>query len=603
MLDDLLPYYNQELHSIYEDAANFAKTYPKIAKHLNITHGKIEDPDVALLLEAFAFLTAHIQYKLNDDFPEISEALLSTINDSYLSPVPSCSIIQFNFNHELSDFYLIPKNTLIETNSDCKEKCKFNTLYPVDLWPIEITNAEINEINFSEFSNYSKDGKGCIKIRMKYINEKNNFCKIPPQKLRFFINAQEQIANIIYKIIFKNTLVIIIKNPITNQTIVLNPNNIKAVGFDTEESLLPNNGKITHEHNLIFEYFTFPEKFLFFEVDGLNEVNLTGMQNEIEIMFVFDEINTELIGKINKNTFKLGCAPIINIFKHIAEPVNLNNQKTRYKIIPDTRLDNEQLEMHTVKNVVLLNTSGMEIAMHPLYNINYTRKSSGVNLNYYWYISRRMNTQQNFEMYISFADMNYEDPELSEGVVYIETLCTNANLPSKLPVGVNTRYLHTVNMQLPLQNIEVLMPFTLSVRPKLRDGARWKIIAHLVTNFLSIGQDDIATDLLKTILIFYNFKNTISAKKNIDSILKVNCKKIVTRVIEKLYGAVCQGIEITIELDSEGFVGNEMFIFGNILDMFFAKYVTINSFSRLIFVVNGEVYNKWPIRLGKKTLL
>ena len=95
MADDLLTYYERELSFLRQIGAEFAAKYPKIAGRLLLEADKSADPHVERLIQAFAFLAARIQHKIDDEFPEITDALLSVLYPHYLAPLPSLSIVQF----------------------------------------------------------------------------------------------------------------------------------------------------------------------------------------------------------------------------------------------------------------------------------------------------------------------------------------------------------------------------------------------------------------------------------------------------------------------------------------------------------------------------
>src|SRR6516225_423798 len=95
MSDALLPYYNRELSFMRRQGAQFAEAHPKIAGRMRLGPDSSEDPHVERLIEAFAFLTARVRHKLEDDFPELTEALLGVLYPHYLAPLPSMSIVQF----------------------------------------------------------------------------------------------------------------------------------------------------------------------------------------------------------------------------------------------------------------------------------------------------------------------------------------------------------------------------------------------------------------------------------------------------------------------------------------------------------------------------
>ena len=100
MRDDLLLYYERELTFLRQMGAEFAAKYPKIASRLVLEPDKCEDPHVERLLEAFAFLAARVHLKIDDEFPEITEALLSIVYPHYIRPIPSMSVVQFQVDPE-----------------------------------------------------------------------------------------------------------------------------------------------------------------------------------------------------------------------------------------------------------------------------------------------------------------------------------------------------------------------------------------------------------------------------------------------------------------------------------------------------------------------
>jgi len=126
MADELLPYYEKELAYIRQLGAEFSKEHPKIAGRLGVNDDTIEDPHVSRLIEGFAFLNARIQHKLDDDFPELSDALLTILYPHYQRPIPSMSIVQFEADREqLDSSYQVSRNTLIETEQFQGENCRF----------------------------------------------------------------------------------------------------------------------------------------------------------------------------------------------------------------------------------------------------------------------------------------------------------------------------------------------------------------------------------------------------------------------------------------------------------------------------------------------
>jgi type VI secretion system protein ImpG len=144
--DELLQYYNRELAFIRKMGAEFAEAHPKIAGRLRLSADTVEDPHVSRMIEAFALLTARTRHKIDDDFPEVTEALLSILQPHYLRPIPSMAVTQFEFGNEHASLlagYTIERGTEVLTEPIDGEPCRFRTAYATKVWPIRVTDAKL----------------------------------------------------------------------------------------------------------------------------------------------------------------------------------------------------------------------------------------------------------------------------------------------------------------------------------------------------------------------------------------------------------------------------------------------------------------------------
>ena len=137
MPDDLLTYYERELTFLRQIGAEFAVKYPKIASRLLLEADKCEDPHVERLIQAFAFLAGRIHHKIDDEFPEITDALLGVLYPHYLAPLPSMSVVQFVLDPEqgkLTSGYRIEQGTPLYSQPVNGTPSRFRTCYPVTLY-------------------------------------------------------------------------------------------------------------------------------------------------------------------------------------------------------------------------------------------------------------------------------------------------------------------------------------------------------------------------------------------------------------------------------------------------------------------------------------
>ena len=116
MRKELLAYYESELTFLRQAGAEFAEKYPKIASRLVLEPDRCEDPHTERLLEAFAFLAARVHMKVDDEFPEITTALLHIVYPHFLRPIPSVSVAEFHLDPEqgnLSSGLTIPRDSML----------------------------------------------------------------------------------------------------------------------------------------------------------------------------------------------------------------------------------------------------------------------------------------------------------------------------------------------------------------------------------------------------------------------------------------------------------------------------------------------------------
>ena len=146
MRDELLGYYERELIFLRKMGADFARRYPKIAARLQIDQEKVEDPHVERMIEAFAFLTARVGLKLDDELPEITESFLNVLYPHYLAPIPSMAIAQFSSGSPkdpLSVVQNLVRGSRLNSRPVEGTPCQFRTAYDVQLPPIELLSAAL----------------------------------------------------------------------------------------------------------------------------------------------------------------------------------------------------------------------------------------------------------------------------------------------------------------------------------------------------------------------------------------------------------------------------------------------------------------------------
>jgi type VI secretion system protein ImpG len=147
---------------------------------------------------------------------------------------------------------------------------------------------------------------------------------------------------------------------------------------------------------------------------------------------------------------------------------------------------------------------------------------------------------------------------------------------------------------------------TETIRPPQRRGSQWRLISHLNLNFLSlINHDGESPEALQEILHLYNFNDSSISRKQILGITKVESRKAVRQIGNRVGTGFVRGLETTITLDEDEFVGSGMYLFACVLDRFLGLYASLNSFNQMILrsEQREEDIMIFPAREGEQELI
>jgi len=611
MADELLPYYEKELAYIRQMGSEFAGEHPKIAGRLGINAETIEDPHVSRLIEGFAYLNARIQHKLDDDFPELSDALLEVLFPHYQRPLPSMTIVQFVADEEkLEDTYKLPQNTLLETEQFGGETCRFSAIYETQLHPFKLTEATLLGRPFTTPGSQNLKGSGgVLKLSLQTFNEEITFSEVKPERIRFYLKGQSQHINPLYELLLNDCQAIFMATSETDaKPVKLPPNIIKPVGFTIDEGLLPYPDTSFMGYRLLTEYFTFPEKFMFLDLEGFADKIPDNAEGTLEFYIYLGDSDVELEHNISAETFQTGCSPAVNLFEHRTDPIKLDHTSTEYQIIPDARRPTGY-EVYSVNKVTASTSDGDREEYLPLYGTSHENQDTENHA--YWFTKRRnakMGTylrDDGSDVFLSLVDLYFNPNNPDDRTLSLATTCSNRDQPSKLPFSSDQPKLQCIDSAPPCERIRCVIQPSSTVRPSMRNNARWRLISHLSLNHLSITGRDNATKALKEILRLYDFKESSINRAQIESIIHVNTRPISAPLTIDGRATLCRGMEIEIMLDDSQLTGSSSYLFATVLEHFFALYCSLNSFTRvLVKLKSKEGYlKKCPPRAGEKTLL
>jgi type VI secretion system protein ImpG len=620
---DFLRYYEQELQFIREMGAEFAKAYPKIASRLGLEGFECADPYVERLLEGFAFLTARVQLKLDSEFPTFTQHLLEMVYPHYLTPVPSMVIARFQPDtsaSELASGFVIPGGTSLRSILGKGERtaCEYRTASDVALWPIEL--AEVKYLpNTAAFSapasafDKIKGVKAGIRFRLRSLGGVN-FDQLPLSRLRLFVRGAGRLRSRIYGQLAGHALGVLIEPAAQTPSwrIVLGKDSIEPAGFADEDALLPYGPRSFQGYRLLQEYFAFPDRFHFVDFSNLDEAIHRCDHSEIDLVVLLgDEAFTE--ESFDSSYFSLYCTPAINLFPKRADRIHLKDRTDRHHIVPD-RSRPLDFEVYAVKEVAGIGSHAEPdqeflpfYASHDLVGGTESRA---------YFVTHReprvISASQRLrgsrssyigsEVFVSLVDAEEAPYRHNLRQLAIGTICTNRDLPLLMPVGKgNTDF--TLEISAPVQSVRCVAGPT-KPRPTFPKGDyAWRLISHLSLNYLSISNTnpERGAAALRELLDLYSDLGDAATRKQIAGVGSIATKPITRRLPGPGRVTFARGVEVTLSLDPTAFEGTGTFLLGAVLEKFFSKYVSINSFTETIVHTedDGEIM-RWPARLGRR---
>ena len=191
-------------------------------------------------------------------------------------------------------------------------------------------------------------------------------------------------------------------------------------------------------------------------------------------------------------------------------------------------------------------------------------------------------------------------------VLFAQLLCTNRMVARQ----VSTLTPFMVEADLPIEGVHCLARPTLPADPPLAGEMLWRLVSHLSLNTLSLGNDAAggaaALEALKQILYLYSGTDENSRKRRqIEGIVALSTRQIVRRLGSRHWRGFVRGTEISLRFREENFVGGSAYLFGSVLDRFFALYAGVNSFTELVIrrEHDDEEWKRWPARAGDRPVL
>ncbi|MEQ8849458.1 type VI secretion system baseplate subunit TssF [Botrimarina sp.] len=611
----LYPYYEEQLHFLRRDAGEFAKQYPAAAGQLLLDDQGSRDPHVERLIEAFALLSARVEKKLDDEFPEITDGLLGTLYPHYLAPIPSLGTACFQADPASPQpaGVRLPRGSVVRTEPVDGVACRYRTCYETTLWPLEVTHASVGFPPLADHLAPPPGAGAVVRIGLRTHGELP-LGELSLDTLRLCLDGDSALMAELYECLFNRALRVEAWTAGGGRPHKLSESPASAlrqVGFAADEGLLPYPSQSSAAYRLLTELFAFPQKFAFVDITGLRAA-LRDAAHEAELVVYLSHADERLTHEVSRDTFRLGCTPVVNLQEKVCEPIRVDHTRTEYPVIPEAQRRGA-FEVYSVDRVTGVDPRS-QTEYRPLYGLDHENSWEGPEqATAYWHTRRRPAARHDdaaTDVSLRLTDLGFDPAAPGDRSVTVRATCTNRDLPTRLPAGPAGLRLRSESSQ-PVRSVAFLRPPSAPIRPPLGKRAYWRLVSHLSLNHLSLVDQQSGADALRAMLRLYDFSDrtadrarAIAASEMIDGVLGVSSRATACRIGTARDGGFCRGVAVDVDVDEDNYRGVGALLFGSVMERFFAEYATVNSFTKLTLrsKQRGEI-KSWPPRSGDTPLV
>ncbi|MGF6654396.1 type VI secretion system protein ImpG [Paraburkholderia youngii] len=616
-----LDYYSRELTYMREMAGEFAAQHPKIARRLGMEGIDVADPYVERLIEAFCFMSARTQIKLDAEFPRFTQRLLEVVYPNYVAPTPAIAVAQLRPSLREGDFtkgLKVPRDSMLRSAIPPGEQtaCEFRSSQDVTLWPIEIVEARLTAVppDIPDTDRHLLPHvqlRGALRLRLRTTGEvkfsqMTNFDRLP-----IYIGGDERIASHLFELIHAGSVASVVRayGASRDEGHVVAKTPVAFEGLRAEQCLLPLTWNTFHGHNLLQEYFACRQRFYFFALTQLAAGLARVDSKEAEIVLLLDRLPEELATHVDAARFLLFCTPVINLFRKRTDRVEINRAQTDFHLLAD-RTRPLDYEIFSVSRVFGQRAqTSLEVEFNPLYQ---TLHSDVGNHGRYFSVrreqralsanARRYGTRTPYigtEVYVSLVDQ--AEAPYADDIRYlsVEAWVTNRDLPRLIPRNGKTDL--TMSDSVPIEGVRLVHAPSAPRAPYASGETAWRLIRQLSFNYMPLAELDHGDggQALRNMLGLFIAPGEREQARQIEALVGARTEPVVRRLPGDGLLVYGRGVRCELTVDETGFSGISPYLFGLVLEHYLARHVSINVFTETeLRSMQRGLITQWRPRMG-----
>jgi type VI secretion system protein ImpG len=598
-MKSFLDHYRETLIALRRGGGAFARKYPEIADALDLKDGESADPQTERIIESVAFMAAKIEQKIDDNVQSVAFHLLAALYPNLVSPFPPCGIVRFDSSVKISnpDRVSLPKGTSLFAGSKQGTDCAFRTVYPISLYPVEITHTEIT--TFSGISN-----EQFIEVKMATVAVP--FEQLDIDDVLLYINSEIlEDAMLVYESIFlapeKNAFA-----KIGNSRFRISGEDIVQCGFGEDETVCPVHKYTSNVFQLFQEALHFKRKFMFFRILNLDRlIRNSGLQGiaEISILLKISMLDEKLLNIVKPGIILMNAVPIVNLFKVTSDPFRFDGTKNRYLLMSDQSLD-RSIEVHSVHEVMMVDSNAPEPRVIQPYFSLAVDSDTNIIHDIFWTYTRESSEIRGldgFDTYVSFVETRMDPRAVYSSVVYATLLCTNRfetrDIPSLVRMGIE-------NVDSAGYSGTLLHKMTPPMSLIDDNDSLWNLISQISATHISAASGESLLASFSKLIEIFACGVRLKQSDSLDEVAKICIGKTARRIGRDAWRGFVSGLIVEVLLEGDELTPNKFLLF-SVLNQYLSSSISINSFVELVLKSGrtNRIITRWPPTSGRRELL
>lgn len=593
-MDELFTKYEHELVILRSLCREYAQRYPKVAAKLQLGSDTCDDPHVERLIQGVALLSARVAKRLDDSYPQFTEALLNLLFPHYLRPFPSCAIARVleaaDEDGAPATISGMPRGTVLESAQAGGVPCTFKTVYDVMPSAVMLTHATFDTVICAPAgTRLPQDATSALTLTFESARPGQALCPNMANALRLYVDGDASFCAALRDALFIYIRAAYVQldedGPWERLPIVP----ITPAGFADNEALIPFDARSHKAYRILAEYFAFPEKFNFFDIAIPTLLaRIPAGRERITLRLAIGGIDpgadkARMLASLTTQHLLPGCTPVVNLFQQPGVPITYDQLSADYTLLAHANFP-QAFEVYSVDKVHMVRQQGKGTAVtefRPFYSLRHGEEN-GMERGHYW-LMRHDETlaicSPGHEKSITLVNADCDPIEIERNVLSIDLSCTNRDLPGSLKIGAPGGDLFVPGASRGAV-IRVLRRPTRPARLLHGPGIHWRLISHLALNHHSLARE--GAEGLREILSLYDLAPSPVSRRQISGIVALEQSETTAWVRHKRGSSLAHGIEIRLTLDEEAYAGAGLHLLVQVLDQFFALYVHLNSFVELV---------------------